>query len=142
MRDVAELYHGGMSAETLAQEVLRLYFGDKNPSFPIEPFKMIRDFGIVYQFMEFKDLDDIPIIGINFGRPITRQRYTAAHELCHHIKDRGNSICPISGKKNMIEKYADAFASELLNFLELVLNRLFFQWHIKQLFGLGTKILK
>ena len=113
---------------------------------------MIRDFGIVYQFMEFKDLegiyvlpedlDDIPIIGINFGRPITRQRYTAAHELCHHIKDRGNSICPISGKKNMIEKYADAFASELLNFLELVLNRLFFQWHIKQLFGLGTKILK
>ena len=114
MRDVAELYHGGMSAETLAQEVLRLYFGDKNPSFPIDPFKMIRDFGIVYQFMEFKDLegiyvlpedlDDIPIIGINFGRPITRQRYTAAHELCHHIKDRGNSICPISGKKNMIEK--------------------------------------
>lgn len=48
---------------------------------------MIRDFGIVYQFMDFKDLEgiyiipeeenDIPIIGINFGRPITRQRYTA-----------------------------------------------------------------
>lgn len=124
MRDVAELYYRGMPAETLAQVVLRKYFGDKTPSFPIDPFKMIRDFGIVYQFMEFKDLegiyvlpdnsDDIPIIGINFGRPITRQRYTAAHELCHHIKDRGSSICPISGKKNMIEKYADAFASELL----------------------------
>lgn len=97
MRDVAELYYRGMPAETLAQVVLRKYFGDKTPSFPIDPFKMIRDFGIVYQFMEFKDLegiyvlpdnsDDIPIIGINFGRPITRQRYTAAHELCHHIKD-------------------------------------------------------
>ncbi len=124
MRDVAELYYRGMPAETLAQVVLRKYFGNKTPSFPINPFKMIRDFGIVYQFMEFKDLegiyvlpdnsDDIPLIGINFGRPITRQRYTAAYELCHHIKDRGSSICPISGKKNMIEKYADAFASELL----------------------------
>ena len=59
----------------------------EEPSFPIDPFKMIRDFGIVYQFMDFKDLEgiyiipeeenDIPIIGINFGRPITRQRYTA-----------------------------------------------------------------
>ena len=124
MRNVIELYRSGMSAETLAQIVLSKYFGDKNPSFPIDPFKMIRDFGIVYQFMEFKELEgiyvlpedsnDIPVIGINFGRPITRQRYTAAHELCHHIKDRGSNICPISGNKNMIEKYADAFASELL----------------------------
>lgn len=124
MRYVAELYQKGMPAETLAQEVLKLYFDDKEPSFPIDPFKMIRDFGIVYQFMEFKDLEgiyilpddsnDIPVIGINFERPITRQRYTAAHELCHHIKDRGNRICPINGKKNTIEKYADAFASELL----------------------------
>ena len=124
MRNVAELCDSGMSAETLAQLVLSKYYNGKTPSFPIDPFKMIRDFGIVYQFMEFKDLEgiyilpdsanDIPVIGINFGRPITRQRYTAAHELCHHIKDRGNSICPISGKKNKIEKYADAFASELL----------------------------
>ena len=58
--------------------------------------------------------NNIPIIGINFGRPITRQRYTAAHELCHHIKDRDNSICPISGRKSNIENFADVFASELL----------------------------
>ena len=57
MRNVIELYRSGMSAETLAQIVLSKYFGDKNPSFPIDPFKMIRDFGIVYQFMEFKDLE-------------------------------------------------------------------------------------
>lgn len=113
-----------MSAEELAQAVIRDYFDGKAPSFPIDPFRMIRDFGIVYQFMDFKDLEgiyilpddaaDIPIIGINFSRPITRQRYTAAHELCHHIKDRGSSICPINGKKNAIESFADAFASELL----------------------------
>ena len=124
MRNVTELYQREMSAKTLAKLVLSKYFGDERPSFPINPFKMIRDFGIVYQFMEFKDLegiyilpddsDDIPVIGINFKRPITRQRYTAAHELCHHIKDRDNSICPINGRRNTIEKYADDFASELL----------------------------
>lgn len=119
-----ELYHKGMSAEKLAQVVISECYNGKEPSFPIDPFKMIRNFGIVYQFMEFEDLEgvyilpdneeDIPVIGINFGRPITRQRYTAAHELCHHLKDYDNSICPISGKKNSIEKFADAFASELL----------------------------
>lgn len=124
MRSVIKLYHKGMSAEALAQALIAEYFDGKEPSFPIDPFKMIRDFGIVYQFMEFKDLEgiyilpddeeDIPVIGINFGRPITRQRYTAAHELCHHIKDCDSSICPISGKKNYIESFADAFASELL----------------------------
>ncbi len=83
------------SQTALAQAVIAEYFDGKEPSFPIDPFKMIRDFGIVYQFMEFKDLEgiyilpddenDIPVIGINFGRPITCQRYTAAHELCHHV---------------------------------------------------------
>ena len=124
MKNVIELYHKGMTAEALAQAVIDEYFNGEEPSFPIDPFKMIRDFGIVYQFMDFKDLEgiyiipeeenDIPIIGINFGRPITRQRYTAAHELCHHIKDRDNSICPISGRKSNIENFADIFASELL----------------------------
>ena len=91
MKNVIELYHKGMTAEALAQAVIDEYFNGEETSFPIDPFKMIRDFGIVYQFMDFKDLEgiyiipeeenDIPIIGINFGRPITRQRYTAAHEL-------------------------------------------------------------
>ncbi|MCD8118202.1 MAG: Fic family protein, partial [Lachnospiraceae bacterium] len=40
-------------------------------------------------------------------------RFTAAHELCHHIKDRRNETCPKSGK-NSIEKYAERFAAELL----------------------------
>ncbi len=124
MRNVIELYYKGMSANALAIAVITEYFDGKEPSFPIDPFKMIRDFGIVYQFMDFKELegiyvlpdneDDIPVIGINFNRPITRQRYTVAHELCHHIKDRGSSICPIKGRKNNIESYAETFASELL----------------------------
>ena len=145
MRNVIELYHKGMSAEALAQAVIAEYFDGKAPSFPIDPFKMIRDFGVVYQFMEFKDLegiyilpddeDDISVIGINFGRPITRQRYTAAHELCHHIKDRDSSICPINGRKNSIESFADAFASELLmptKYLRTEAKKVCCKWKSKQ----------
>ena len=83
----------------------------------------MRKYGIVYQFKEFKDLEgiylvpedetDIAIVGINYGRPITRQRFTAAHELCHHLKDRKNETCLINSKE-AIEKYAECFAAELL----------------------------
>lgn len=124
MKDVTNFYAQGMSAEQLADKVLRYVFDDKEPSFPINPFEIINKFGVVYQFMEFEklegiyclpeDKDDIPIIGINFNRNIQRQRYTAAHELCHHIKDQNSNICPIMGKKNEVEKYADQFASALL----------------------------
>ena len=41
MRDVIELYHRGMSAEELARAVIAEYYDSKEPSFPIDPFKMI-----------------------------------------------------------------------------------------------------
>lgn len=113
------------SPEILAEKVLEIYFSNEKPSYPIDPFKMLISFGVIYQFRDFEDIegiyivpqdsDDIPIVGINFNRPITRQRFTAAHELCHHLKDRSlNSICPIGNHKNPIEKFADKFASALL----------------------------
>ena len=53
-------------------------------------------------------------MGINLKRPITRQWFTAAHELCHHLKDvHGGFVCAINAKSE-IEKYAEQFASELL----------------------------
>ncbi|MGG5460015.1 ImmA/IrrE family metallo-endopeptidase [Clostridium sp. B9] len=114
------------SPEKLATEVLKRIFKDKEPSFPIDPFKILDELNVVYQFRGFKDLegiyivpedeDDIHIIGINNERPITRQRFTAAHELCHYLKDsKESNICPIDGrKKSHIEKFADKFASALL----------------------------
>ena len=110
----------------LANYVLKIIFKDKEPSFPIDPFLILDELNIIYQFRDFKDLEgiyivpeddeDIHIIGINRERPIARQRFTAAHELCHYLKDRDElNICPIDGrKKNPIEKFADKFASELL----------------------------
>lgn len=120
---IENIYKPGMSAQQLAEQVLDIYYNGKEPSFPIDPFKMIRDLGIIYQFMEFKDLEgiyivpedqeDIAVIGINAKRPITRQRFSAAHELCHHLKDRDSSICTINSKDTN-EKYAEQFAGHLL----------------------------
>ena len=117
------LYSLGMTPEKLAEKVLEDKYGEEMPSIPVNPFKLMRGYGIVYQFMGFQELEgiylvpedseDMVVVGINYKRNITRQRYTAAHELCHHLKDRQNEACPI-GSKDEIEKFAEKFAAELL----------------------------
>ncbi len=112
------------SPQQLAKRIIDRLQEENEITFPIDPFKLLSMNGIVYQFRDFKELEgiyiaplnqeDIPIVGINYNRPIPRQRFTAAHELCHHIKDRSNEACPIGGHKDAIEKFADQFASELL----------------------------
>lgn len=121
--DLSDYFH---KPEILAKKVLEIYFSQGIPSYPIDPFDILKQMNVVYQFRDFKDLEgiyivpedenDIAIVGINNNRPVTRQRFTAAHELCHHIKDKNeSSICPIDGReKSPIEKYADKFASEIL----------------------------
>ena len=121
--DFSTIYHDGMNPRMLAQTVLDDIYGNDSPLIPIDPFKLMRIYGIVYQFMEFRDLEgiylvpedknDVAIVGINKKRPITRQRFSAAHELCHHLKDRDNETCPISAK-NEVEIFAEQFAAELL----------------------------
>lgn len=58
------------------------------------------------------------VVSINLNRPITRQRFTAAHELGHiilHTEVKGqNFLCPIFGAKTSIEREADDFTSYLL----------------------------
>lgn len=88
-------YSPGMSPQALAAKVLKDRFGEEMPSIPIDPFKLMREYRIVYQLMEFENLEgiylvpegenDLPVVGINYKRKITRQRFTAAHELCHHL---------------------------------------------------------
>lgn len=103
------LYCPGMTPQALATKVLNDRFREGMPSLPIDPFKLMREYGIVYQLMEFENLEgiyllpegenDLPVVGINYKRKITRQRFTAAHELCHHLKDRRSEICPKGGKE-------------------------------------------
>ena len=112
----------GVSADELAAYFLKEYFVDKELVFPINPFQMLTDLQVPFIMRPFKkyegiyipaeDTDDFPIVGINLKRPITRQRFTAAHELCHHLKDSKNGyMCNL---KSMIERYAEDFAAGLL----------------------------
>lgn len=120
--DLRNVYVKGMSPEQLANAVLD-QVSTRKISLPIDPFRIMRMCGIVYQFMDFKKLEgiyivpedenDTPIVGININRPITRQRFTAAHELCHHIKDRKSEMCAIDDLRD-VEKYAERFAAALL----------------------------
>lgn len=112
------------NAEQLAASYLRHYFKGREIAYPINPFQMLIDEGVEFAIRDFgklegvfipaKDQEDIPIVGINLNRPITRQRFTAAHELCHYLKDSNEQICPIIGSKSAIEKFADRFASGIL----------------------------
>ncbi|MBQ0054952.1 MAG: Fic family protein [Synergistaceae bacterium] len=112
------------SAEKMAQAFLKAYFGNSKIVFPLNPFQMLKDEGIIFSISNFHKLegvyvpaadgDDVPVVGINANRPITRQRYTAVHELCHHFRDTGKSVvCPMS-PQSATEKFAESFASAVL----------------------------
>ena len=112
-------------SERMAADYLKTYFVNQKIEYPINPFAFLKDEGILFTLSSFHKLegvyvpasseDDIPIVGINANRPITRQRFTAAHELCHHFHDSGKQVsCPISGNKTTIEIFADGFAAAVL----------------------------
>jgi Zn-dependent peptidase ImmA (M78 family) len=93
-------------AESMAAAYLTAYFGNSEIEYPISPFKMLKDEGVDFVIRNFNKLegvyipaqtqDDIAIVGISANRPITRQRFTAAHELCHHFRDADKQVaCPI-----------------------------------------------
>ena len=112
-------------AEKTLEEIKNKYGEIK---FPIDPFKLLKDSGVLISFSDFEKLegiilndeDDITIVGINRLRPWSRQRFTAAHEHCHFIKDlkksknEVNTIECLSGSNDEIERFADKYASELL----------------------------
>lgn len=122
--DYKKLADEGMSPDELARVFLKNYYQGKELSYPINPFQILSDLGIVFLIRPFKsyegvyipaiDEKDIPMVGINLNRPITRQRFSAAHELCHHLKDIGQQFICSSNPKSNIEQYAENFASELL----------------------------
>ncbi|MBP3572439.1 MAG: ImmA/IrrE family metallo-endopeptidase [Clostridia bacterium] len=112
------------NAERLAEDFLKEYFHGKPIQYPINPFQILKDTGVIFLLQRYSKLEgvylpatgdgDYPMVGINADRPITRQRFTAAHELCHHLRDADKqTACPI-GQKDKSEQFADHFAAALL----------------------------
>ncbi len=121
-------------------------FGVKAAPVPVE--RIIKSKGIVLQFAPLEDdlsgmayiKDGVGIIGINALHHPNRQRFTAAHELAHHLlhaKDIQKAVHVDKGFRMLLrddvssqgvdrlEIEANAFASELLmprKFVELVLG--------------------
>ena len=110
--------------EEMASAYLAHYYGNQRIEYPINPFKMLKDEGILFSLMDFNKIEgvyipattdnDVPVVGINVNRPITRQRFSAVHELCHHLRDADKQIsCPI-GARNAMEIFAERFAAAVL----------------------------
>ena len=116
------------SPENLVDSILKEYKNNVGKiTFPINPFKILNELDVKIVVANFskleglfspsKDIEDIDLVAINNNENsnIYRQRFTAAHEICHVIKDRNNiTYCNKFGQKNNIEKFADNFAAFLL----------------------------
>ena len=116
-----------ISKVTLAAKNVLKELKDKKGklTFPINPFELLKEKNVIITYSDFEKLEGLllydtkkSVVSINSDRPVTRQRFTAAHELGHillHTNIRSNNfICPISNKKSDIEREADTFASNLL----------------------------
>ena len=122
--DFEQLTKMGMPAEKLANVFMKEYLCGREINFPINPFQMLADMGVIFTFRPFKKYEgiyipaaneeDFSIVGINLNRPIARQRFTAAHELCHHLKDANGGFVCTSNPQSEVERYAEDFAAELL----------------------------
>ena len=117
-----------MTPEELAKIELEKLRESGELTFPIDPFKILHDVGIYVVLKDFENLDGIiindgdncTIVGINSNNGWQRQRFTAAHEYCHFVKDLNKEIgltdyieCLKKSNKK-IEKYANDFAGYLL----------------------------
>lgn len=120
-----DIFQKNDTAEELADKTLSAFFG-RNPNItdlPIDPFAIAVKAGAVYILLDTKEIEGFYIlpssteklgkIGIKADTLIERQRFSMAHELCHHLKDEENGES-IQGDRNPVEVFANQFASSLL----------------------------
>lgn len=119
-----------MTPEELANNELDKLRKKGELIFPLDPFKILRDSGVTIVLKDFEDLagiiisdeDNFSVVGINANNGWQRQRFTAAHEYCHFIKDldkekenyKTDYIECLKNTTAKAEKFADAFAGYLL----------------------------
>jgi len=122
-----------ITPEELAnKELSKLKKRNGEIKFPIDPFAILKSNNINIVFKDFENLagiiisdsDGSTIVGIKKTDKIKRQRFTAAHEYCHFIKDlknlkldkknNGKIIKCVENSNSEIEKFAEKFAGYLL----------------------------
>lgn len=113
--------------EGLAELFLGIVLGKEDViRYPINPFAILSRLSVPFVFRNFTKLEGVLIsenntssdalVAINANRPVQRQRFSCAHEICHLIKDVGNydPFSCVNGARTRIERYAESFASCLL----------------------------
>ena len=111
MLEINEVKQYRTDAQGLAERFLNDYASNHEVSYPINPFQILTSLGIGFVFRAFdgieglyfpkENTDDADLVVINSKRPITRQRFTAAHELCHFIRSKPTVMfSPLLSYKN------------------------------------------
>lgn len=107
---------------------------------PVDVFRVILDEGITLSFNRYKSLmgayipgndDTWPLITVNQGHGLALQRYTAAHELGHHV-ERSTPVHDLDVEvlargrqpRSYSEFFAESFAAWLLMPRQLVVAKL------------------
>ncbi len=108
-----------MRAVDYARELFRFIDMD-NP--PVDIEKILQELNIKLRYEDFVKVDGIAlkspklgIIVVNRNFPVTRQRFTIAHELGHIVMPhRAKYYICYQGRNKLVERRANRFAAELL----------------------------
>ena len=94
-------------------------------TYPINPFELLKEQQAIITYSDFDKLEGLllydkekTVVAINMNRPITRQRFTAAHELGHMLLHKQSNVLFMDTRTQFVtskfEQEANKFAAELL----------------------------
>ena len=126
-------YIEGDTPKDLADKTLDTFF-QRRPritDLPINPYKIMVLAGAFYVILDFDKVEGYFVppgnnekfskIGLKLKTLPERRRFSAAHELCHHLKDSGSRITK-QESNDPVEIFANQFATHLLMPENLVLQ--------------------
>ena len=117
-------------ADRMAAAYLANYFKNRKIEYPINPFQMLKDEGILFSLMNFKNLegvyipadgeDDLPIVGINVNRPMqnrkaqnwNHQNSISVLSFCYRLSGLRASLL----QDSLLPKYSGVLHSALFSF--------------------------
>lgn len=120
-----DLFEQGDSAQELADKTLSAFFGRnvEVSDLPISPYSIMVSAGAYYVLLDLDNVEGYFLpptdeerfskIALRLKALPERRRFSAAHELCHHLKDTEMRITK-QGLNDSSEVFANKFATNLL----------------------------